>query len=119
MCRWAISRRRTNATPAKTRSAAIGPTQRKPLRSSGSALSPAGVVDTANAWDVRSASERLVLDAVRLRGVVSGPSLVVLDVLLVVALEPDHLRVALEGEHVGGDTVEEPAIVRDHDGAAG
>ena len=35
-----------------------------------------------------------------------------------VALEPAHLGVALEREHVGGDAVEEPAVVADHDGAA-
>ena len=29
------------------------------------------------------------------------------------------MAVAFEGEDVGGDAVEEPAIVRDHDGAAG
>ena len=43
----------------------------------------------------------------------------VLLVGLEVALEPRHLRVALEGEHVGGDAVEEPAVVGDHDRAAG
>ena len=36
-----------------------------------------------------------------------------------VALEPAHDRVALEGEHVGRDAVEEPAIVADDHGAAG
>ena len=36
-----------------------------------------------------------------------------------VALEPADLAVALEGEHVGRDPVEEPAIVADDDGAAG
>ncbi len=36
-----------------------------------------------------------------------------------VALEPRHLRVALEGQHVGGDTVQEPAVVGDHHRAAG
>ena len=40
-------------------------------------------------------------------------------VVLVVALEPDHLAVALEGEDVGGDAVEEPAVVADHHRAAG
>jgi hypothetical protein len=39
-------------------------------------------------------------------------------VVLVVALEPDHLAVALERQHVGGDAVQEPAVVADHDGAA-
>ena len=40
-------------------------------------------------------------------------------VVLVVALEPHHLGVALEGEDVRGDAIEEPAVVADHDGAAG
>ena len=35
------------------------------------------------------------------------------------ALEPGRLRVALEGEDVRRDPVEEPAVVGDHDGAAG
>ena len=34
-----------------------------------------------------------------------------------VALEPADLGVALEGEHVGGDAVEEPAVVADDHGA--
>jgi hypothetical protein len=36
-----------------------------------------------------------------------------------VALEPFDVAVALEGEDVGGDAVEEPAVVADDDGAAG
>ena len=36
---------------------------------------------------------------------------------LVVAFEPDDF-VAFEGEDVGGDAVEEPAVVADDDGAA-
>ena len=36
-----------------------------------------------------------------------------------VALEPADLGVALEGEHVGGDAVEEPAVVADHYGTPG
>ena len=43
----------------------------------------------------------------------------VLLVGLEVALEPPHLRVALEGEHVRGDAVEEPAVVGDDHRAAG
>ena len=37
----------------------------------------------------------------------------------VVALEPDHLAVAFEGEDVRGDAVEEPAVVADDRRAAG
>ena len=40
-------------------------------------------------------------------------------VLAPVALEPRHLAVALEGEDVRRDAVEEPAVVGDDDGAAG
>src|SRR5882724_5527616 len=39
-------------------------------------------------------------------------------VRLEVPLEPPDLRVALEREYVSGDPVEEPAVVRDDDGAA-
>ena len=39
----------------------------------------------------------------------------VLLVVLVVALEPLDVAVALVGQHVGGDAVEEPAVVGDHD----
>ena len=39
-------------------------------------------------------------------------------VVLVVALEPDHLAVALEREHVRRDAVQEPPIVADDDHAA-
>ena len=35
-----------------------------------------------------------------------------------VALEPADHAVALEGQDVGGDPVEEPAVVADHHGAA-
>src|SRR5438045_2827171 len=43
----------------------------------------------------------------------------ILDVRLVVALVPHRLAVALEREHVRRDAIQEPAIVRDHDDAAG
>src|ERR1700733_7917680 len=46
-------------------------------------------------------------------GVLALAALVVLDVFLVIALEPNDLRVAFEGEDVGRDPVEEPAVVRD------
>ena len=38
-------------------------------------------------------------------------------VIAEVAFEPAHLRVAFERQDVCGHTVEEPAIVRNHDGA--
>ena len=46
-------------------------------------------------------------------------ALLVVLVLAEVALEPAHLAVVLERQHVGGDAVEEPAVVADHDRAAG
>ena len=56
-----------------------------------------------------------------MRPVGLGAELLVAEALvgLEVALEPAHLRVALEREHVGGDPIEEPAIVGDDHGAAG
>jgi hypothetical protein len=47
------------------------------------------------------------------------PALLVLLVVLEVALEPLDMGVALEGEDVGADAVEEEAVVGDHHGAAG
>src|SRR5690606_22945475 len=52
-------------------------------------------------------------------GVVAQAALLVFLVLAVVALEELHVRVALEGEDVGGDAVQEPAVMRDHEGVAG
>src|SRR5690625_1510184 len=61
----------------------------------------------------------LVLDPLWLVGSRAEPTPPVGLVLLVVPLVPDHLAVALEGEDVGGDAVEEPAVVGDDDGAPG
>ena len=47
------------------------------------------------------------------------PPLLVFLVIGEVALEPLDMAVVLEGEHVGGDAVEEKAIVADDHGAAG
>jgi S-formylglutathione hydrolase FrmB len=60
---------------------------------------------------VLRSDERLVLDAVRLVGLRPQALAAVPLVLLVRTLEPHHLGVALEGQHVGGDAVEEPAVV--------
>src|SRR5262249_42014379 len=65
-----------------------------------------------------SARQLPVLDAVGLVGVGAEAALAVGLVVLVVALEPDDLAVALEREHVRRDAVEEPAVVADHDRAA-
>ena len=65
------------------------------------------------------ARELLVLDPVRDAGNLRQPPHLVGLVVLEVALEPFDMAVALEGEHVGRDAVEEPAVVADDDGAAG
>ena len=62
--------------------------------------------------------ERLVLQPVRLVGVAAEALVAILLVVAEVALEPRHLAVALEREHVGGDAVEEPAVVGDDHRAA-
>src|SRR5262245_15818135 len=57
------------------------------------------------------AHQLAVADAVRLIGVHAEPAFAVGFVVLVVALEPNRLAVALESENVGRDAVEEPAVV--------
>ncbi len=64
-------------------------------------------------------SQFLVFDAVGLICLGAEAAAAVFFVGLVVALEPDHLRVSLEGQDVGGDAVQEPAVMADHHGAAG
>ena len=61
----------------------------------------------------------LYLMPVRLLGIGAEAALLVGLVIRVIALEPFDLAVALEGEDVSRDAVEEPAIVGDHHGAAG
>src|SRR2546422_9903574 len=60
-----------------------------------------------------------ILDAMRLIGLGSKATVPVGLVVLIVPLEPDDLAVPLERQDVRGDTVEEPAVVADHDGAPG
>ena len=55
----------------------------------------------------------------RLIGLGAEAALPIGFVVLVVAFEPHRLAVALEGEDVRRDAIEEPAIVADHHGAAG
>src|SRR3954453_1754402 len=71
------------------------------------------------AWDSPLARELLVFDAMGNGRVGPQPAHLVLLVILEIALEPLDVAVALEREDVGGDTVQEPAIVADDDGAAG
>src|SRR5882672_5928068 len=65
-----------------------------------------------------AARERLVPNAVRRIGRRAQPLVPVGLVVFIVALEPDHPAVALEGQHVGGDPIEEPPVVGDHHRAA-
>ena len=51
-------------------------------------------------------------------GLGTQPRSPVLLVLVVGSLEPHDLGIAFERQHVGRDPVEEPAVMRDHDGAA-
>ena len=46
-------------------------------------------------------------------------ALLVLLVVAEIAFEPLDMALAFEGEHVGGDAVEEEPVVADDDGAAG
>src|SRR5690606_32980313 len=60
----------------------------------------------------------LVANAARPVGIITFAASQVLHVLRVIALEPHDFTVALEGEDVGRDTIEEPAVVRDDHCAA-
>src|SRR5579863_5559043 len=64
-------------------------------------------------------AELLVLQPVWDDAVEAEAALLVLFVVGEIALEPLDVAVALEGQHVGGDAVEEEAVVADDDGAAG
>ena len=60
-----------------------------------------------------------VLNPMRLIGLLAQSAFTILFIGLVVALEPAHRAIALEGEYVRGDSVQEPAVVTDHHRAAG
>src|SRR5215212_8226426 len=66
-----------------------------------------------------TSGEFSVLDAVRLIGFGAKAALPVGFVILVIAFEPDGAAVAFEREDMRRDAIEEPAIVADHDRAAG
>ena len=68
---------------------------------------------------VSSGIEPLELDAVWLLGIRTQAAFAVRFIVGVVPLEPRDLVVSLEGQHVCGNAVEEPAVVRDHHRAAG
>src|SRR5262245_47904004 len=63
--------------------------------------------------------QRLVADALGLCGLFAKALDLVFLVLVVVARKEADLRLALEGEDVGGDAVEEPAIVAGDQHTAG
>src|SRR5882762_9304781 len=67
---------------------------------------------------VASSCQGLVAYSMRLSGVLALALLVILNILLIVAFEPDNLGVALEGEDMCCNAIEEPAIVRNDHGAA-
>lgn len=60
-----------------------------------------------------------ISDPVGLIGFFPQALLAIRFVLAVVPLKPDHLAIALKRENVGGQTVEEPAVVTADHGAAG
>src|SRR5690242_20200764 len=66
-----------------------------------------------------AAQERLGAEAVGAQRFLAERLAAVALELLVGALEPRHLALVLEGHDVGGDAVQEPAIVADHHRAAG
>src|SRR5690348_3726024 len=94
-----------------------------PSTSSGSCAPPPKAASLAERHEPvrrdKSARELLVLEPVRDDRIRAEPAHLVRFVILEVALEPLHMAVALEGEDVRRDAVEEPAIVADDDGAAG
>ena len=67
----------------------------------------------------RLPAELLVFEPMRDHGILPEPAHLVGFVVLEVALEPLDVAVALERQNVRGDTVEEPAIMADDNGAAG
>src|SRR4249919_1187452 len=93
---------------------------------SGSGSRPTHTSVSASLQRLRMASTKvivllqcLVAQAVRRRAFRAEAALLVFLVLAVVAREEFHVRVALEGEDVGGDAVEEPAVMGNHHHAAG
>jgi len=69
--------------------------------------------------NVELVHELLVADTMRLVGLRAKATLAVGFVVTVVAFEPDYLTVAFEGQHVCCDAVQKPAVVANHDRAAG
>lgn len=59
------------------------------------------------------------MNAVGLIRFLAEPAMPVRFIIGIVAFEPHHLAVALEGQNMRGHSVQEPTIVRDHHRAAG
>src|SRR4029079_4125739 len=66
-----------------------------------------------------SPREFFVFDALGQHGVLAEPALLVLLVIGEIALEPFAMAVALEGQDVRRDAIQEEAVVADDDRAAG
>src|SRR6202034_4582281 len=69
-------------------------------------------------WGCPSPAELLVLQPVRDDAIEAQAALLVFLVVGEIAFEPLDMALAFEGQHVGGDAVEEEPIVADDDGAA-
>src|SRR6266481_2404644 len=69
--------------------------------------------------DTNSPREFLVLHPVRDDGILPQPAHLVFFIILEITFEPFDMAVAFECQDVGGDAVEEPAVVADDHGAAG
>src|SRR5205085_8795452 len=66
-----------------------------------------------------SARQLAIPNSVGLIGIRTEPLLLVFLVFAEVSVEPEDLRIAFEREDVRRDAIEEPAVVRDDDRAAG
>ena len=62
--------------------------------------------------------EALELDAVRLDGLIAEPALLVFLIVGEVAFEPFDMALALEGQDVRREPIQEEAVMRNHDSAA-
>src|SRR5581483_2577128 len=87
------------------------------MRSAGD-WAPADNAAAERAQHQLRANQFLVRDPMRLVSIGALPLVKVFGIRAVVALEPHHFAVAFEGKNVRRDAIQEPAIVRDHDGTA-
>ena len=54
----------------------------------------------------------------RVQGVVTNPAFQILFILRIIAFEPGYFAVAFKSQHVGGNPIEKPAVMRNHNGTA-